>query len=484
MLQDKDIKKISELKNGFTHRWLELDFVIELFGAFKFGGLIKSLNKLKVKGYSFESIFSILIVLPFLGEQNIRSLTNSSWREAIEAHKDVFYRLKNNSMINWRNILWLFACRFVKTVNSKSENNDEIKCLVIDDSLLVKTGKLMEKMSRVWDHVTQRSVLGFKLMLMGYWDGISFIPIDFALHREKGKNKEKPFGLAKRILEKQFRKNREIASPGKERIKELDITKMESALQMFKRAISKGFKVDYVLMDSWFTCEAFINTVRAVKKQTVHLIGMYKIARTKFEYSGELYTYSQIRNMLGKPKRCRKAKLHYLEVEVLLNGIAVKLFFSRQGKNGKWKVFLTTDVSLTFPNMIEIYQIRWTIEVFFKESKQLLGLGKCQSSDFDGQIAETTITMIQYILLSLRYRFDKYETKGGLFKQAKAEIFETRLNERLWGLFLELIKLIEDLFDNIDECELMEKIFNDQTAYDKICRLLTPLEHQKNSIAA
>jgi len=31
MLQSKDINKISELKNGFTHRWLEPDFILGSF---------------------------------------------------------------------------------------------------------------------------------------------------------------------------------------------------------------------------------------------------------------------------------------------------------------------------------------------------------------------------------------------------------------------------------------------------------------------
>ena len=47
----------------------------------------------------------------------------------------------------------------------------------------------------------------------------------------------------------------------------------------------------------------------------------------------------------------------------------------------------------------------------FKETKQLLGLGKYQSNDFDAQIADTTITMIQHILLTLKYRFEHYESK-------------------------------------------------------------------------
>lgn len=66
--------------------------------------------------------------------------------------------------------------------------------------------------------------------------------------------------------------------------------KVDCAIKMFKRSINLGFFGDYVLMDSWFTCDAFINAVLSVKKQTVHLIGMYKIAKTKFLYNGTMHT--------------------------------------------------------------------------------------------------------------------------------------------------------------------------------------------------
>jgi hypothetical protein len=47
---------------------------------------------------------------------------------------------------------------------------------------------------------------------------------------------------------------------------------------------------------------------------------------------------------------------------------------------------MSTNTSLSFIEMVKIYQLRWCIEVFFKESKQLFGLGKCQSTDFDAQM--------------------------------------------------------------------------------------------------
>jgi hypothetical protein len=38
----------------------------------------------------------------------------------------------------------------------------------------------------------------------------------------------------------------------------MDMPKVAFVIEIFKRAISKGFKADYVLMESWFTYETFI----------------------------------------------------------------------------------------------------------------------------------------------------------------------------------------------------------------------------------
>jgi len=480
MLQSKDINKIWELKTGFTHRWLEPEFILSSLKSFSFSDLCNCISPVKVRGYSFQAIFTILVSLPFIGAASVNSMINGIIRHQFEAGKDTFYRLKNNPDICWRLILWLFAAKFKKLTETSSDNSSYVKCMVFDDTVITKTGRFIEKVSRVWDHVSNNHLLGFKLLLMGYWDGVSFIPLDFSLHREKGKNKEKPFGLKKRELKKQYKKKRQSGTFTHERAKEADMSKIDSAIQMFKRAISQGFKVDYVLMDSWFTCEAFINAVLSVKKQVVHLIGMYKTPKTKFGFAGGMYTHSQIRNMLGKAKRCRKLGFYYKEAIVFHKDQEIKLFFSRQGRNGKWKVFVCTNTNLSFIKMIEVYQIRWSVEVFFKESKQLLGLGRCQSNDFDAQIADATITMIQHILLTCKFRYETYESKTGLFNQIKEQTTMQRLNQRLWGLFLELVKTIKELFDEIDQIQLFERIINDEKVYEKIARLFEPSEKIKN----
>lgn len=482
MLQCKDINKISELKNGFTHRWLEPDFISSSLKCFTFSSLCNAVSQVKEKGYSFEWVMTILLSMPFIDATTVHSMLTGCVKHQIEVGKDTFYRLKNNPGICWRMVLWLFAAKFKALTNKNPDQDSGLKYMIFDDTLIEKTGKHIEKVSRVWDHVAQKAVLGFKLLLMGYWDGTSLIPLDFSLHRETGKNKEKPFGLKKKELKKQYKKKRANGSPSHERAEEADMSKIDCAIKMFKRAISLGFIIDYALMDSWFTCDAFINAVLSVKKQTVHLIGMYKITKTKFLYNGTMYTYSQIRNLTGKAKRCRKLGLYYTQAEVEIKGRKINLFFSKQGKNGKWKVLLCTNTQLSFIQVVEIYQIRWTIEVFFKESKQLLGLGKCQSNDFDAQIADSTITMIQHMLLTLRYRVDNYESMNGLFSEISESAIQQRLNQRIWGLFVELLKIIATVFDQVDEQELLERIFQNDRANELVARLLGDTE-QNNKAA-
>jgi hypothetical protein len=215
MLHSKDINKISELKNGFTPRWLEPDFILSSLTCFSFSAVCKHLNPFKQRGYSFESVFSCLISLPFLGIRSVHSLTGSALSEHIQAKKDVFYRMKNNSGICWRNIFWLFGVKFIKLAGTRGEKSDCPKCLIFDDSDLPKTGRYIEKISRIYDHVSKRFILGYKLLAMGYWDSKSFIPLDFSLHRERGKNANKPFGLKNKEYKNNIARNgRKIPTPG------------------------------------------------------------------------------------------------------------------------------------------------------------------------------------------------------------------------------------------------------------------------------
>ena len=121
--------------------------------------------------------------------------------------------------------------------------------------------------------------------------------------------------------------------------------------------------------------------------------------------------------------------------------------------------------------MYEVYSIRWSIEVFFKEAKQHFGLGKSQSRDFDAQIADTTISILQYNIFSLAKRFGAYETLGELFREAKDAIIELTVCQRIWEFFLEIINIISEVFE-IEPDDMMEQFIAVEPSDNKLMKLM------------
>ena len=461
MLRNKGKTKIKEIQTDFNPERFEIEKLTGIFKALKLTDSLSEFNFLKRNGYRVKDVLSLMLIMVVTANNTVSSSLSYLYRYGIDLGKDVFYRLKNNDGVCWRRILWHLGMKFIQVTESNNTTEDKkSRYLIFDDTTIEKSGKKMEYLGRVWDHVKQRSVLGFKVLVMLYWDGKSSIPLDFSIHREKGMRESQPYGMSKKDLRRQYSKKRVRESETWKRVKELDIKKIDMMLKMFYSAVHRCLKIDYVLIDSWFTCEALI---KSVIKEGIHLIGMYKIAKTKFIYKGQELTYSEINNRISNVKRCRSLGFHYKRADVVMDEIRLTLFFSRKGKGGKWKVFLTTDTNINFVKLIEHYQVRWTIEVFNKEAKGLFNLGGCQSSNFDAQIADTTISMIAYILISFRFRYEHYESKGALYRSMNAECLDITLDKRLWELFLETIRVIAEVFD-MDADNLLEKILTNPQA--------------------
>lgn len=484
MLHRKDITNLEELKNLLLVKEKAVDTMVNFISFFEFKPVVRRLNIIKQKGYAPAKLLSVLMVLPFLRQASIYALLKSGYSHLSDAQKDTYYRLKNNFLIDWRHVLWLFAKRYRKIISQKAETtSDALTCIIIDDTTIEKKGKKIEKIGRVWDHVTHRYLLGFKLLCLGWYDGKNFIPLDFSLHREKGKSAKTPYGLNMKEHKAQYSKSREQKAPSIERIKEMDEKKTDIALSMIRRAVRHSFIPRYILVDSWFSCEKLIAGIRNIKKQDIHILAMLKMGIAKYTVDGKLYTAKQLLNKNKQTKkRCRKLNATYVELDVSYKGIPLRLFLCRYGKRGDWHLVGTTDRSLTFIKAMQIYQIRWTIEVFFKEAKQYLNLGKCQSNDLDAHFADLTITMMQYILLSLKKRFEAYETKGELFRASSQQMLEVTLQERLWLLFIEIVSVLATIM-SIDVEEIMNSIFNDKNSYHAFKKLMR-LEDEKISNAA
>jgi hypothetical protein len=66
-----------------------------------------------------------------------------------------FYELKNNNLISWEKFLYSTVSKFIKQVYAKAQpNNGQGQCLIVDDTLCEKSGKQMELIGQVFDHVS------------------------------------------------------------------------------------------------------------------------------------------------------------------------------------------------------------------------------------------------------------------------------------------------------------------------------------------
>lgn len=469
MLRNKGTTIISDLSDFFTSSEKAIGAILSTYGAIRVCAIESHLDDKCNNMYKNINKLFLLLLFPFFDVANPSRHKQGVLYPAMRCGKDAFYRLMNNSLIDWRRIGYQMTLQLIgkARAGSGNDNGRRTRCLIIDDTVLPKTGMKIELISRVFSHSLQSSILGFKGLFMGYHDGVSFFGIDFSLHGEKGKNKKRPYGLSKAQLKERFSKERPKGSASLRRTQEHAQSKIDRMIEMVRQAIANGLRFDYVLVDSWFTCHELVSFVKS-RRIGCHLLAMAKMGTTKYSYKEKELNAKQMVDSLRRAKKIRRSKAlrcYCAEAEVGFQGHRVKLFFCKASRQGKWHMLMTTDLALCFEDAYRTYCVRWTIEVFFKDSKQLLRLGKCQSQDFDAQIASTTVSMIQHNVLCVARRFRDYESLGGIFRNSNAETLQLTVAQKIWQLILETISEIAQILD-IDIENLMEKLIaeNEQIA--------------------
>ena len=569
-----NLGEFQKFLNNDSKTGMCLEDTIRFFDVQRIFGQFESI---KQSGIRVTRIMTTLLVMLFYRSRNIYSYFSRQYGMQIdkEGSKNPYYDMLGNENVPWRVILYLFAKHYLRHMSRLVDHSKQkIRALIFDDSPLGKSGWKIEAVSKIHDHVTGRYILGFKLLVSGYWDGNSFIPIDFSLHRERGKELDKArkkrnrvrrkarqaeaaykehkaqhletraqlnslkeavdngstksalleyekqekrvsrskkkqsrlrgamkqaqailaekeeivrkkekqaplYGLTPNQQRKQFKKDRAKDSHGYERRSEADISKAQSVIRMISRAVRKGFEFEYVLFDSWFFSKEILAHIESFRTKGIKLIAMVKMGRNLYRdcLSGkemDANTLRKFHKKRKKPQRSRKYNATYIKVPVWYANRRVNLFFVRLGSGSKWKVFITNDLDLTFNKLLETYHIRWSIEVFFKDAKQHLQLGKCQCNNFDSQIGATTVAMMQYIMLLLYKQRHYGQSLGSIFDMLSTQAQEENITRYLMDIFWEIVHGIGDIL-KVDIMELFEEIIRDHQKAEEITRLFLPV---------
>ena len=394
--------------------------------------------KNKQQGFSVFVIFCTLFALIF-HQRNFWRWSNSG-KDTTALGTDTVYRFLNSSFNNWRGLLstlTLKAIIFLAPLTSSEKR----RIFVVDDTVYNKNrSKKLELLSRVYDHVENRFICGFRLLTLAFTDGISLIPVDFAL-----------LGTKKILCEA----NPEIdgRSHGAKRRAEAVCEAPEVLLSMIDSHRNLIQDKSYFAFDSWFCNPSLI---RALVGRNLHVTGRLKNNDTYylFRRSGKdrLVTISQLRAKLPRiPRSVRERQrknnediLGSLIVALPHDGeekaINVKIVFlkNKSSKNpDEWLAILTTDLQLTEEEIIKMYAKRWKIEEYHKIAKDLLKLEReFQGRSYDMLIGHATLVCVRYIFLELeRRRTLDIRTCGELFYYCCDELPDMKIREAILKIF-------------------------------------------------
>ncbi len=421
------------IDNTFSTTWKRIGFNI----------MLRQANFSKRSGTPVGDITYLLMLWVWLKVDSVGMFSRDALLSFSTAKKDALYALLNREDLDWRKLQRLTAKKVLK-VSSKNKLN----AFVIDDTVKTRRGKTMPGVSSHFDHLTARCVMGQQIVTLGVANDEQFVPIDNEIFIS---------GRKEQAVDYQFTDGRSIAAKRYQKSKQQ--TKPEMVCDMIARAIRGGINADYFLADAWFA-------TKPILRMTIEhsLVAIVRMKKNKMKYrltvNGETHLlcaqalYKQ--HVKGCWQTLNNAPYQSKSIVVELNltssdkapaqWVKVKLLFVRsiseskqQASKHDWALFLTTDSQLEEEKILEVYALRWGIEVYFKEAKQKLGFLKEQSRHYSAYIASIHLTGLRFCLLL----FAKQEEGSARLSGVRND-FEENLNclnfaSKLWGLFKALI---------------------------------------------
>jgi len=414
--------------------------------------------------YDRTGIIYWLISSKLLQLKNVHQNMQSSWSAILVLGKDVLYKVKNNPLINWAGIQLSQAKTMMKGIELEAANSRDttkVACFIADDTDTIKRGRCIEWIGKIFSHVSHRYHLGFKSMNLAYWSGKHLLHLSFSFHLELGKKGNQ--GMKASQLKARFNKQRAANSFGAKRQAGLFDKKSDSLIRQLKAALRAGFKARYLLVDSWFFNSKLVKFLR---KENLHLISRPKFNNWLYSYKNNKYTVGKLIRSLNRSKlikRNRHLGLRFVVAKVIFKEQKLHIiYFKEQNRNSKWQAIITTDLSLSAQRAFKINQNRWSIETSFKELKQLLGYGKSQSRDFDGQISDATTSLMCYNVLSHLKAIEQHQSIGYLFSKLSQQWLQPTIMQKFWQQFYWAIQQLAELINKPVE-QIIEILINQST---------------------
>jgi SRSO17 transposase len=248
--------------------------------------------------------------------------------------------------------------------------------VIIDDSLVEKTGETMEGVAKHYSHTEHTQVLSHvwvtgQLVVMG-----QSYPLDWKLYRRQTECESAgvPFFSKPQLAEEIVRNFEPFAGTQ-----------------------------TYVLADSWYSSQQVLDLCH---RRHFKYIGAVKSNR-KFSTSGHNHQVQHWVDLMPTSAFDRvKVKGNTYKtwacVGRLASGHVVNLVTNRRHHHKKWQYLISTDLTLSAQTILSYYLIRWEVENFYRAAKQLLGWGDYQMRRLVAIERHVLLMMVTHAYLELQ----------------------------------------------------------------------------------
>ena len=251
--------------------------------------------------------------------------------------------------------------------------------LIIDDSLVEKTGKKMEGVAKHRSHKEQKQLrLGHvwvttQVVIAGY-----SYPLDWAV----------------------YRRQEECEQNGADFVSKPDL-----AYRMIEKYHPLADTQTYVMSDSWYSSQ---NLLQLCRQRGFHFIGAVKSNR-KLQLGSANRQVKEWQALLPKSafervKLKEKAYKVWTAQGRLSCGQVVKAVVNRRIGVKKWHYLISTDLDLCAKTIIACYLVRWEVENFYRAAKQILGWTDYQMRSLKAIENHVLMMMVTHAYLELQRR--------------------------------------------------------------------------------
>ena len=288
--------------------------------------------------------------------------------------------------------------------------------LIFDDTKKQKRGKRMEAVAKIFDPVAKQHIDGHQYVQATLRFRGFLIP--FAVRLYVSKKNCAPLGL-------KFKKSTEMVA------------------EMIRECVPPSGVHVRVLFDSYYLCPT---VVAATREKGFRFISTGKDNRNLFqngrklkagEYGKTLFRRGRFKRAVNIKEDGGKTVYEYADAGWLdVSGLGrLHVVFSRRKGDQRAKCLITDDAALAPRETVIGYTARFFIEVFFKDAKQLLGLGQYQNRSYRAAVTHLHLVCFAYALLThvaIRSASEKGKRKKLQAVHLSTERYQNDLRRIVW----------------------------------------------------